>query len=89
MNRLEEEPAHAPHVVEIIRDKQANATEKNAPGSQSTITVTNLDAVRFRDTYGDRSGIVSWGFHDPLKMWIIRRKSGNTKLYKDCHDFNT
>ena len=21
-------------------------------------------------------------------MWIVRRKSGNTELYKDCHDFN-
>ena len=62
---------------------------KNAPGNQSTITVTDLEAVRFRDTYGDRSGIISWDFHDPLKMWIVRRKSGNTELYKDCHDFNS
>ena len=100
MNRFEKEPAHAPHVPEIIRDQQGKATEKgqllfkrssdkNAPGNQSTITIKDLEAIRFRDTYGDRSGIVSWGFHGPLKMWIVHRISDNTELYKDCHDFNS
>ncbi|KAL7597760.1 hypothetical protein Lser_V15G25577 [Lactuca serriola] len=89
VNRFTEEFAHAPHILEIIRDRQEKAakkgqilfkrsSDKNASGNRSTVTVTDLESVRFRDTYGDRSGIISWGFHDPLKMWIVRRKSGNT-----------
>ena len=100
VNRFDEEPTHAPHVEAMLRDRQAETAEKgqllfkrssdkNVPMDQAKITVTDLGVVRFRDTYGDRSGIISWGFHDPLNMWIVRRKSGNTELYKDRHDFNS
>ena len=62
---------------------------QNASWDEPSITMTDLEVVRFRDTFGDRSGIVSWGFHDPLKMWIVLRKSGNSELYKDSHDFSS
>nr|KAJ0193478.1 hypothetical protein LSAT_V11C800389040 [Lactuca sativa] len=98
VDRFDKEPTQAPNVVALKCAKLAKAAEKgqllfkrssdqNAPGDQPNITVTDLGEKRFRDVYGDRSGIISWGFHDTLNMWIVRRKSGNTELYKYAYDF--
>ena len=100
VGRFDKEPAQAPNTVALKCVKLAKSAEKgqflfkrssdqNAPVDQPNITFTDLGENRFRDVYGDRSGIISWGFHDPLKMWIVRRKSGNTELYKDAHDFHS
>ena len=100
MDQFDKEPAQAPNVVALKCAKLAKAVEKcqllfkrssdqNAPGDQPKITVTDLEEKRFRDIYGDRFGIVSWGFHDTLNMWIVRRKSGNTELYKDYPEFHS
>ena len=100
VDRFEEEPTQAPNVVAVKRAKMAKSADKrqalfkrisdqNAPGDQPKITVTDLKDKRFREVYGDRSGIVSLGFHDTLNMWLMRRKNGNTEFYKDFHDFHS
>lgn len=100
MNRFEKEPVQAPNVVALKRAKIAafekkkqllfkRSSDQNAPGDQPKITVTNLEERRFGHIYGDRSGIISWGYQDSLNMWLMRRKSGNTKFYKDFHHFNS
>ncbi|KAL7589054.1 hypothetical protein Lser_V15G40640 [Lactuca serriola] len=100
VSHANDEPPQAPHVSATILNAQEEAVEKgqlffkrnsnqNASWDEPSITTNDLEVVHFRDTFGDRSGIASWGFHDPLKMWIVMQKSGNSELYRDSHIFSS
>ena len=100
VDRFEDEPTQAPSVVALKRAKLDKSTDtgkyllkrildQTAFTDQPTITFTYIGENHFKDIYGDRSRIISWGFHDTLNMWIMKRKSGNTELCKDAHDFNS
>ncbi|KAL7588529.1 hypothetical protein Lser_V15G41246 [Lactuca serriola] len=99
VNRFENEPEQAPPGKASKHKKSDKEPEKSqllfkrsvdhkAPWDQQLVTVTDLVVQRFRDTYGDKSGIIGWGFHDTMNMFMVRRKSGSKELYKDAHDFN-
>lgn len=79
VDHFEKEPVQAPHIISIKKKKLRDASKKknimfkrnsdqNAPSNQPKITLTNLDKKRFVANYGDRTGIVSWAFHDRLNL---------------------
>lgn len=43
----------------------------------------------FSDKYGDRSGIVSWGYDADKEMWWVKRKSGSMEYYNKMKNFKT
>ena len=65
------------------------SVDHKAPWDRPRVTFTDLSTQTFRDVYGDRSGSISWRFHDTHDMFMVRRKSGNNEFYKDAHDFNS
>lgn len=78
VDRFEEEPVQAPNVVALKRARLDESAKKgqllfkrssnqNALGDQPKIIVTDLEEKRFRDIYGGRSGIISWGFSRHVK----------------------
>ena len=38
-------------------------SDPNVRGDQPQLNVTELGKKRFKDKYGDQSGILMWGFH--------------------------
>lgn len=53
-------------------------SDKNVRGDQPQLTVTELEKKWFGTKYGDPSGILMWGFHDKLNIWVVKRKSENS-----------
>lgn len=47
----------------------------------------NSSKKKIGTKYGDWSGIVLWGFHDRLKLWLVKCKTSNVEYYKEKHDF--
>ncbi|KAL4564809.1 hypothetical protein LXL04_028880 [Taraxacum kok-saghyz] len=41
----------------------------------------------FTDKYGDRSGILMWGYEADRNIWVTKRKSGNVEYYNKKVDF--
>nr|KAJ0225461.1 hypothetical protein LSAT_V11C100048600 [Lactuca sativa] len=42
---------------------------------------------KFTDKYGDRSGIIMWGYDAEKKMWTVKQKSGRIEYYERKVDF--
>ncbi|CAH1428595.1 unnamed protein product [Lactuca virosa] len=101
VDRFEVEPAQAnPRVTLKLVQRRVSSqkkgkwlfmknSDKNVRGNQPQLTVTDLQKKRFGNKYGDRSGILMWGFHDKLNIWVVKRKSGNTEHYKHKNDFSS
>ena len=51
------------------------------------LTVTYLEKKRFGDNYGNRLEIRMLGYHDKLKLLVVKRRIGNPEYYKDKNDF--
>ena len=60
---------------------------ENLHGDQCKLTVSDLEKRQFGDKYGNRSGIIMWGYHDKLKLSVVKRRIGNSEYYKDKNDF--
>nr|KAJ0225731.1 hypothetical protein LSAT_V11C100009100 [Lactuca sativa] len=42
---------------------------------------------KITNKYGDRSGIITWGYNADKRMWVVKRKSGRIEYYDKKVDF--
>ncbi|CAI9279086.1 unnamed protein product [Lactuca saligna] len=61
-------------------------SDQNAPGDHPEMFLREI-GKKVTDKYGDRSGILMWGYDADKKMWIVKRKSGQIEYYEKKVDF--
>ncbi|CAH1450834.1 unnamed protein product [Lactuca virosa] len=59
---------------------------QNAPGDNPEMFFRET-GKKFIDKYGDRSGIIMWGYDADKRMWVVKRKSGRIEYYEKKVDF--
>lgn len=53
------------------------SSNENRKADEPHLTVTDLKRRKFGDEYGDRIGIKMWCYDPELKLWVVKRNSGN------------
>nr|KAJ0221211.1 hypothetical protein LSAT_V11C200086610 [Lactuca sativa] len=61
-------------------------SDQNAPGDQPEMFLRET-GKKFTDKYGDRSGILMWGYHADKEIWVVKRKSCRIKYYEKPANF--
>jgi hypothetical protein len=66
---------------------------KNSDQNVSSSDLPDKYVVEFKkgfsDKYGDRSGVVAWGYDAEKKLWWIKRKSGHLEYYNKLKRFGS
>jgi hypothetical protein len=65
-----------------------NSDQNDQSEARSDFYVKEMASVD-GDVYGDRSGVLSWGYDADSDIWFVKRKSLKVEYYKHIYDFSS